>query len=459
MTHMKAVVFARYGPPDRLETKDVPKPTPKDDELRIRVRASSVNSWDWEFLSGTPLVNRLMFGLIRPKPAKRVLGADIAGTVDAVGQRVERFHVGDEVFGDLWDRWGGFAEYAVAHENSLELKPANSTFEQAAAVPQAGVLALQALRKAEPLQAGQKVLINGAGGGVGTFAIQLAKLAGAEVTGVDASHKLDVVRAVGADHVIDFAEVDFTATGERYDLVIDCQNFRSISDHRRALRPEGVYAMVGGSMPRAFQLWLLGFSQPLTRDRRKLCLVADGPNKDLAYLKELLEAGRLLPTIDSTYQLSEVPEALRYFGEGRHKGKIVVTIGLTNQADQPRESRGCLAVSWEPGRARVVAQARSWQETAARLAQREAREQAPGGSLVWCESQLHDLMSDKIYYVKYRLGVSGGGCRSSRQAMAQLEPLLTLRGQAKPRRSDLGGSREGTEPYRAPPCAPYCGSM
>jgi len=323
---MKAIGFRRYGPPDGLESRHVPKPVPGDDELLVRIRASSINSWDWEFLNGKPFINRLMYGLLRPQPAKQILGADIAGTVEAVGRQVTRFRPGDAVFGDLWDHWGGFAEYACAHEAALEPKPANLTFEEAAAVPQAGVLALQGLRKAGRMEPGGKVLINGAGGGVGTFAIQLARLAGAEVTGVDALHKLDIVRALGADYVFDYAMKDFTKTGERYDLIIDCQNYRSMFDNRRALRPMGVYAMIGGSIPRVYQLWLLGFLSSITRDPRKLCLVAEGPNKGLAELRQLIEAGKIAPVIDRTYQLDEVPEALRYFGEGRHKGKIVIAI-------------------------------------------------------------------------------------------------------------------------------------
>jgi len=323
---MKAIVFTRYGPPDALLLKEVPKPAPKEYEVLIEVRASSVNSWDWEFLNGIPLINRLLYGLFKPKKTKQILGADVAGIVEAVGRSVSRFQRGDEVFGDLWDNWGGFAEYACAHETALEPKPENLTFEKAAAVPQAGVLALQGLRKAGQIQPGQKVLINGAGGGVGTFAIQLAKLSGAEVTGVDASHKLNVVRSVGADHVLDYTEEDFTKTGERYDLIIDCQNFRSMFDNKRALRSGGTYAMIGGSIPRVYQLWFLSLIGLLTREDRKLCLVAEGPNKGLANLKELIEAGKILPVVDRTYRLSEVPEALRYFGEGRHKGKIVIAI-------------------------------------------------------------------------------------------------------------------------------------
>jgi NADPH:quinone reductase-like Zn-dependent oxidoreductase len=323
---MKAVVFTQYGSPDGLELKEVPEPAPKDDELLIRVHASSVNSWDWEFLTGKPFINRLMFGLLKPKPRKQILGADISGTVEAVGRHVTRFQPGDKVFGDLWDHWGGFAEYACAQETALELKPANSTFEEAAAVPQAGVLALQGLRKARQLQPGQKVLINGAGGGVGTFAVQLARLSGAEVTGVDAPHKLNIVRSVGADHVIDYSHEDFTKTGERYDLILDCRGLRSMFDYQRALRPGGTYAMIGGSLSRIPQLLFLSYLAPLTRESRKFHLVAAGPNKGLADLKEFIEAGKLAPVVDRTYQLSEVPEALRYFGEGRHKGKIVIAI-------------------------------------------------------------------------------------------------------------------------------------
>ncbi|MDH3389386.1 MAG: NAD(P)-dependent alcohol dehydrogenase [Gammaproteobacteria bacterium] len=323
---MKAITFTHYGPPSGLELQEVPKPRPGDDELLIRVHASSINSWDWEFLNGTPFINRLAYGLFKPRPEKQILGSDIAGTVEAVGGRVTRFRPGDEVFGDLWDSWGGFAEYACAREPALELKPTNSTFEEAAAVPQAGVLALQGLRKAGQLKPGQKVLINGAGGGVGTFAIQMARLCGAEVTAVDASHKLEILRSLGADHVIDYGQEDFTKTGDRYDLIVDCQNYRSMYDNKAALKPGGTYAMIGGSISRVYQLWLLSFIGSLTRENRKLRLVAEGPNKGLAELRELIETGRLVSVIDRTFQLREVPQAMRYFGEGRHKGKIAITV-------------------------------------------------------------------------------------------------------------------------------------
>jgi NADPH:quinone reductase-like Zn-dependent oxidoreductase len=323
---MKAIVFTQYGSPDGLVLKEVPTPVPKDGEVLVRVHASSVNSWDWEFLQGTPFVNRLMFGLLKPKPGKQSLGADIAGKVEAVGKQVTRFQPGDEVFGDLWNSWGGFAEYACAPETSLQLKPANATFEEAAAVPQAGVLALQGIRKAGQLKPGQKVLINGAGGGVGSFAIQLAKLAGAAVTGVDTSHTALLIRLLGPAHVIDYTQVDFSKTGERYDLIVDCQCYRSMFDNLRALTPVGTFAMIGGSMARVLQLGLLSRIAPLIGERRKLRLVADGPNQGLAELKALIEAGKLVPVIDKTYSLDEVPAALHYFGTGRHTGKIAITV-------------------------------------------------------------------------------------------------------------------------------------
>jgi len=323
---MKAIVFKKYGPPEGLELKEVSKPMPKEHEVLVRIHASSINSWDWEFLNGIPFINRLMFGLLKPKSGKQRLGADIAGVVEAVGSQVTRFTPGDAVFGDLWDNWGGFAEYACAAETALEPKPTSSSFEEAASIPQAGVLALQGIRRGRELHSGKKILINGAGGGVGTLAIQLAKLSGAEITGVDAAHKLDVVKSVGADHVLDYRCVVFTHTVERYDLIVDCQNFRSMFDIKRALTVDGVYAMVGGSMLRVLQLWILSFWGKIIRDRRRLCLVAEGPNKGLAKLKEHLESGQLVPTIDRAYPLEEVTEALRYFGEGRHKGKIVITI-------------------------------------------------------------------------------------------------------------------------------------
>jgi NADPH:quinone reductase-like Zn-dependent oxidoreductase len=322
---MKAIVFTEYGPPDRLQLKEVEKPTPSEDEVLVRVHASSINSWDWEFQSGTSFINRLLFGILKPMPQKQILGADIAGTVETVGKNVTRFQPGNEVFGDLWHSWGGFAEYACARENSLEFKPANATFEEAAAVPQAGVLALQGLLKTGRMQPGHKVLINGAGGGVGTFAVQIAKHAGTEVTGVDITHKLEVVRSVGADHVIDYTQEDFTQNGQRYDLILDCQGLRSMFDCKGALSSNGTYAMIGGAVPRIIQALFFGLWGSITRGP-KFRLVAEGPNKGLADLRALIEAGKLIPVIDKVYKLSEVPQAFRYFMDGRHKGKLVIAI-------------------------------------------------------------------------------------------------------------------------------------
>ena len=327
---MLAVVFTRYGSPDYLAMEDVPKPVPADGEVLVRVVASSINSWDWEYLNGVPFVNRLMFGLFKPKPGKQRLGADIAGVVESVGPNVTRFQPGDAVFGDLWDRWGGFAEYACASENGLERKPDSVSFESAATVPQAGVLALQGLLTGWELKAGQCVLVNGAGGGVGTFAIQLAKLRGLQVTAVDYAHKLETAKRLGADHCIDCAVEDFTQSGHRYDLIIDCQNFKSMFANRRALNPGGTYAMIGGSMWRVYQLWLLNFLAKWTKEDRRLRLVYTGPNQGLADLAELLEAERLNPWIDQRFPLGRVPEALKYFGEGRFCGKIAISV-----ADKP----------------------------------------------------------------------------------------------------------------------------
>ncbi len=320
---MKAVVFNEYGSPDVLTLREVEKPTPKDGEVLIRVHAVSLNDWDFEALRGTPFVNRLMFGLFKPK--KQILGSDVAGRIEAVGRNVRRFQPGDEVFGDLSGDWGGFAEYVCARENALAPKPPGMTFEEAAAIPQAAMLAVQALRDAGRLQPGQTLLINGAGGGVGTFAIQIAKTYGVEVTGVDSAGKLDMMRALGADHVIDYAREDFTRNGRTYDLILDVKTKRSILECVRALNPNGTYVTVGGSMARLFQALLLWPWIALTT-KKSIRLVVLKPNKDLAYMTELFAAGKVVPVIDGPYELNETPEAFRYFGAGRHKGKVVVTL-------------------------------------------------------------------------------------------------------------------------------------
>ncbi|MDL2124616.1 MAG: NAD(P)-dependent alcohol dehydrogenase [Deltaproteobacteria bacterium] len=319
---MKAVVYQKYGSPDVLELKEVEKPTPKDNEVLIKVHAVSVNASDWEFLRGSPLYTRI-WGLLKPK--YKILGSDIAGRVEAVGRNVTQFQQGDAVFGDILECWGGFAEYVCAPENALILKPASMTFEEAAAVPQAAGVALQGLRDKGQIQPGQKVLINGAGGGAGSFAVQIAKLFGAEVTGVDSTRKLDMMRSIGADQVIDYTQEDFTQNGQRYDLILDLVAYHSIFDYKRALSPKGVYVMVGGSMSHIFQTLFFG-SWIFMTGRKKMGILGAKPNKDLAFIIELIESGKVIPVIDRQYPLSEVPEALRYLGEGHAKGKVVITV-------------------------------------------------------------------------------------------------------------------------------------
>lgn len=320
---MKAIVYDRYGSPDVLRLEEIPRPEFGDDDVLVRVHAASVNSWDWDLVTGTPVVFRF-WGLFRPK--HKVPGADIAGRVEAVGKNVTRFRPGDEVFGDLCQcGWGGFAEYARARESALTPKPAGMTFEQAAALPQAGAMALQGLRDEGGLRPAQKVLINGAGGGVGTFAIQIAASLGAEVTGVDRTEKLETMRSAGAAEVIDYTREDFTASGKTYDLILDAAAHRSMFDYARALNRGGTYVMLGGSIGRIFQLLLIG--PWISRsEQKKMRLLAAKANHDLAALGELFQAGKLSPVIDRCFPLAEVPDAFRYFGEGRARGKIVITV-------------------------------------------------------------------------------------------------------------------------------------
>ncbi len=321
---MKAVAYTTYGLPEVLQLKEVEKPTPKDHEVLIRIGAASVNSWDWDLLRGKPWYARLG-GLLKPKYS--ILGADVAGTIEAVGIQVTQFQPGDEVFGDISGcSWGGFAEYVCADEKALALKSPHMTFEQAAAVPQAAVLALQGLRMGGLIQARQKVLINGAGGGVGTFAIQMAKSWGAEVTGVDKGGKLDRLRSIGADHVIDYTQEDFTRNGQQYDLILDVVALRSLFDHMRALTPKGIYVLVGGTTSAIFQTLLLGSWMAPLRNR-KLCILVHKPNPtDLKEINRFFETGQVVPVIDKCYPLPETAEAIRYLGEGHAQGKVVIQI-------------------------------------------------------------------------------------------------------------------------------------
>jgi NADPH:quinone reductase-like Zn-dependent oxidoreductase len=317
---MKAIVAMKYGSPDVLELVDVEKPTPKDYQVLVKVHAASVNAYDWHMLEGKPFLARLMGGGLL-KPRNKMPGSDIAGQVEAVGSNVKEFHVDDEVFGFCV---GGFAEYACARQDLLVLKPATLTFEEAAATPLAALTAVQGLRDKGKIQQGQKVLINGASGGVGTFAVQIAKSFGAEVTAVCSTGKMDIARSIGADHVIDYTKEDFTRSGQRYDLILATAGHHSIFDYKRALSPKGIYVFVGGSS--IIQAMTLG---PLISKigNKKMGFFIMKPNKkDLVFVKGLLEAGKVKPVIDRRYPLSEVPEALRYLEEGHSKGKIVITV-------------------------------------------------------------------------------------------------------------------------------------
>jgi NADPH:quinone reductase-like Zn-dependent oxidoreductase len=327
---MKAIVYTKYGPPEVLQLKEVEIPTPKDDEVLIKVHAVSVNYNVLAFARGKPLAVRAWSGLLKPK--HKILGSDIAGQVEAVGRNVKQFQPGAEVYGDIFEcGWGGFAEYVCALEDALALKPANMTFEEAAAVPQAALVALQGLRDKGQIQPGQKVLINGASGGIGTFAVQIAKSFGAEVTGVCSTRNLDMVRSIGADHVIDYTQEDFTENGQSYDLILATAGYRSIFDYKRALSPRGIYVMTGGSMKQIMQANLLGPCISKAKGKKLVALSHKTSQKDLVFMKELLEAGKVVPVIDRRYTLSEVAEALRYYGEGHARGKVVITLEHNNK--------------------------------------------------------------------------------------------------------------------------------
>ncbi|MHA1937038.1 MAG: NAD(P)-dependent alcohol dehydrogenase [Candidatus Thorarchaeota archaeon] len=319
---MKAIVYTEYGPPDVLQLKEVEKPSPKEDEVLVKIHAASVNYGDLPILRGEPLQRLVGGGLLKPK--HKILGDDIAGRVEAVGVNVKQFQPGDEVFGI--SNFGAFAEYVCAGEDLLVLKPASMTFEEAAAVPFAATTALNGLRDHGQIQPGQKVLINGASGGVGMFAVQIAKSFGAEVTGVCSSSKLDMVRSIGADHVVDYTQEDFTQNGQRYDLILSVGGYHPISDYKRALSPEGIYVCAGGSLAQYFQAALLGPLISLTGSKKLGSMYGNPNQKDYAFLIELFEAGKVVPVIDRRYPLSDVPEALRYLEEGHARGKVVITM-------------------------------------------------------------------------------------------------------------------------------------
>jgi NADPH:quinone reductase-like Zn-dependent oxidoreductase len=301
--------------------QEVEKPRPKENEVLINVHAVSINDWDLGLLTGD-FVNRMISGV--RKPGKKILGSDIAGTIEAVGKKVKRFSVGDEVYGDLSGVWGGFAEYVCALESSVARKPSRMTFEEAASIPQAAMLAVQGLIDQGQIESGQKILINGAGGGVGTFGLQIAKLFHAEVTGVDHTEKLEMMRSLGFDHVVDYTKVDFTKGATKYDLILDAKTNRSVFDYTRVLTANGTYVTVGGLMSRLLQTFLIG-SLYSKLQKKKIRIVALKPNKDLPYINDLFEAGKLKPVIDQCFPLAKTQEAMKYYQSAKHKGKVVIT--------------------------------------------------------------------------------------------------------------------------------------
>jgi NADPH:quinone reductase-like Zn-dependent oxidoreductase len=321
---MKAVVYTQYGPPEVLKFKDVEKPIPKDNQVLVKIKAASVNAADWHLMRADPFLARLAIGLFKPK--YKILGADIAGTVEAVGRTIKQFKPGAEVFGDLSAYgWGAFAEYACVPEEALVMKPSNLSFEEAAAVPLAALTALHALRDFGRLQPGQKVLINGASGGVGTFAVQIAKAFAAEVTGVCSAGNMEMVRTLGADHVLDYTKEDFTRNGNRYDLILAANGYHPIGDYKRALNPKGTYVMTGGTGPQMLEALFYGPWISLTGSQKMGNILSKPNQKDLVFLKELIEAGKIKPAIDRRFPLSHVAEAIQYLEEGHARGKVVVS--------------------------------------------------------------------------------------------------------------------------------------
>jgi NADPH:quinone reductase-like Zn-dependent oxidoreductase len=327
--HMKAVVYTRFGSPDVLEIRDIKKPVPTDDQVLVKVRAASLNPLDWHFMEGTPYVARVMgVGLRKPKSPR--LGVDLAGVVEAIGKNVTQFKPGDEVFGT--GHGAAFAEYVCANKTKLVLKPANVTFEQAAGVPIAALTALQGLRDKGKVQPGQKVLINGASGGVGTFAVQIAKSLGADVTGVCSTRNVDLVRSLGADRIIDYAKEDFTQGSERYDVILDNVGTQPISGFRRVLTPKGIYVLIGGGGPST-----QGLMGPLARPIKLLLmspfisqkmgmLFAEIRQDDLAKMSELMQAGTVTPVVDRTYPLTQIADAMRYLEQGHARGKVIIAL-------------------------------------------------------------------------------------------------------------------------------------
>jgi NADPH:quinone reductase-like Zn-dependent oxidoreductase len=326
---MKAIVCTEYGSPDVLELKEVEKPVPKENEVLVEIHAASLNAADFEILRGA--WSARITGPL--KPSFKIPGSDVAGTVEALGRDAKQFQPGDEVFGDLFmSGFGAFAEYKCVPEDVLYRKPASMTFEEVSTYPQAGLIALQSVRGKKEIKPGHEVLINGAGGGMGTFAIQIAKYYGAEVTAVDNAEKLEMLRGIGADHVIDYTKEDYTKSDQRYDLVVDVAAHHSVFDHKRVLKPDGIFVIVGGSRSSIFQTIFLGPLITMGKEKKMgLNPMITDNKKDMDFLIELFETNKVKPVIDKRYSLNEVPEAYRYLESGHAKGKVVITVEHNNK--------------------------------------------------------------------------------------------------------------------------------
>ncbi|MEX0662543.1 MAG: NAD(P)-dependent alcohol dehydrogenase [Balneolaceae bacterium] len=321
---MKAIILKEYGLPSDLEIGDVAKPVPNDDEVLVRIHSASINDWDWGMVRGKPFVIRLIYGLIKPKI--KIPGVDISGKIEAVGGNVSSFKVGDEIYCDLTDcGFGGFAEYVCVLEKHLYKKPSTISFNEASALPHAGILALQGLVEKGKVKPGQSILINGAGGGVGTLGIQILKSYGVKVTGVDSAEKLGLMKSLGYDRVMDYRKADFTDTAEKYDLILDTKSNRSVFKVARSLKKNGKYITMGGSMYRLLEVVLLGSMISLFTGKKLRVLIHE-PNRGLDQMSELVEKGQIKPVVDGPYGFEKIPELIQYFGEGKHSGKIVIEI-------------------------------------------------------------------------------------------------------------------------------------
>ena len=321
---MKAILLKEYGLPNVLEIGEVAKPVPNEKEVLVRIHSASINDWDWGLVRGKPFVIRLIYGL--KKPTIAIPGVDVSGKIEAVGGKVSSFHIGDEIYCDLSEcGFGGFAEYVCVPEKTLSKKPSNVSHNEACALPHAGLLALQGLVEKGKVKSGQTVLINGAGGGVGTLGIQILKSYGVKVTGVDSEEKLDLMKSLGFDSVIDYKKADFTDTGEKYDLILDTKSYKSVFKVARSLKKNGTYITVGGSMVRLFEIVLFGSLLSLFTGK-KLSVLNLKPNKGLDQISKLVEKGQIRPIIYGPYGFDKIPEMIQYFGEGKHLGKIVVEI-------------------------------------------------------------------------------------------------------------------------------------